>query len=120
MEFQPGGSFVKPLKLDLKFVGMKGQVLLVKTDFFYIADDGTMVVIKNDGLNVNLAEERKARSQRSKIEAFLQIWFRKEKKFLIPIIIKERNIKMKKYISIIVLLSLFVIGCSDNKHKFTS
>ena len=61
MEFQPGGSFVKPLKLDLKFVGMKLERYNLsdgKTDFLYIADDGTTVVIKNDGLNVNLAEKK--------------------------------------------------------------
>ena len=61
MEFQPGGNFVKPLKLDLKFVGMKLERYNLsngKTDFFYIADDGTRTVIKNDGLSVNLAEKK--------------------------------------------------------------
>jgi hypothetical protein len=61
MEFQPGGSFVKPLKLDLKFVGMKLSRYNLqdgKTDFFYIADDGTMVVIKNDGMNINLKDKK--------------------------------------------------------------
>ena len=61
MEFQPGGSFNKPLKLNLKFVGIKlsrHNLQDGKTDFFYIADNGTMVVIKHDGLNVNLAEKK--------------------------------------------------------------
>ncbi len=55
MEFQPGGSFNIPLKLDLKFVGMKLERYNLsngKTDFFYIADDGTMVVIKNDRIEL--------------------------------------------------------------------
>jgi hypothetical protein len=61
LEFKPRTHFDLPLKLDLKFTGMR----LIryglehgKTDFIYIADDGSQFLIKHDGLNVNLNEQR--------------------------------------------------------------
>ncbi len=120
MEFQPGGSFVKPLKLDLKFVGMKLERYNLsngKTDFFYIADDGTMVVIKNDGLSVNLAE-KKAEVKGAELKHFSRYGFiRKfsQESSSSSYIIKERNNKMKKTIlTLSVLGLLFLIGCQEN------
>ena len=81
MEFQPSGEFDLPLKLDLKITGMQLERYGLqdgKTDFFYIADDGTITLIKNDGLNVNLGD-KKAEVKGAKLNHFSRYGFiRKE------------------------------------------
>jgi len=77
IEFEPGGEFDLPLKLDLKFTGMQLERYGLqngKTDFYYISDDGTTVLIKNDGLNVNL-EEQKAEVRGAKLNHFSRYGF---------------------------------------------
>jgi hypothetical protein len=77
IEFEPGGEFDSPIKLDLKFTGMRLERYGLqngKTDFYYIADDGTQILIKNDGLNVNLAE-KKAEVRGAKLNHFSRYGF---------------------------------------------
>jgi hypothetical protein len=77
MEFQPSGEFDLPLKLDLKITGMQLERYGLqdgKTDFFYIADDGTITLIKNDGLNVNLGD-KKAEVKGAKLNHFSRYGF---------------------------------------------
>ena len=75
--FEPGSYFNSSLSLDVKFVGIELQrygLRTGKTDFVYMAPNQSVEVIKNDGLSIDLVEN-KAEVKGAKLKHFSRYGF---------------------------------------------